>query len=248
MTSPQHAAATPGRMPVIGRIGWLPGTLGAGLGVALAGLAGLAVLGSGPGQIWLVASMGASAVLVFVLPASPLAQPRAVLGGNLLATLAGLAAHVLAGSVPLLAATLAVTLAIALMNLTRTLHPPAGGTALVAALAAPTVAQHALPMLIAPLVLNLLVLLGCGLVWHRLTGHSYPHRAHFVPVAADWIGHVTDEDLDAVLEEWDEVLSVSRNDLLALIHAVEGRVRARNLSPAVAAPPPAPQPRSTSAG
>lgn len=244
----EHAAATPTRMPAIGRIGWLPGTLGAGLGIALAGLAGLAVLGSGPGQIWLVASMGASAVLVFVLPASPLAQPRAVLGGNLLAMLTGLAAHALTGSVPWIAATLAVMLAIALMNLTRTLHPPAGGTALVAALAAPVSAQHAATLLVAPLVLNLLVLLGCGLAWHRLTGHSYPHRAHFVPVAADWIGHVRDEDLDAVLEEWDEVLSVSRNDLLALIHAVEGRVRARSVSPGAAPPPSAPLHRSTPAG
>jgi CBS domain-containing membrane protein len=45
------------------------------------------------------------------------------------------------------------------------------------------------------------------------------------PVA--WVGHIEDADLDAVLAEWDEVLDVSRADLLALLHAAEARVLAR---------------------
>lgn len=227
--SADHAAATPGRMPMIGRIGWLPGALGAGLAIALSGWISHWLLRGDPAQPWLVASMGASAVLVFVLPASPLAQPRAVLGGHLLAACAGLAAHALPLA-PWLTAGIGLALAIVLMGSTHTLHPPAGGTALITALASPAITALGWRFVAAPLGLNVLLLLGLGLAWHRLRGHSYPHRPAPIPAGPDWVGHIADEDLDAVLEEWDEVLSVSRSDLLALLHAVEARVRARRFS------------------
>ena len=227
--SAEHAAATPARMPMIGRIGWLPGALGAGLAILLTGWISHQLLHGDPALPWLVAPMGASAVLIFVLPASPLSQPWPVLGGHLLAAAVGLVCHVLL-PVPWLAAALAVGLAIAGMSMARCLHAPAGGTALLTALASPQIAASSWHFLVMPVALNALLLIAGGWGWHRLSGHSYPHHAAAVPAVPNWSGHIDDADLDAVLEEWDEVLDVSRDDLLALIHAVEGRVRARKLS------------------
>ena len=222
----QHAplAATPTRMMFAGRIGWLRGALGAAIATALTALIGQLMLSGDPALPWLVASMGASAALVFVLPASPLAQPWPVFGSHLIAAAIGFAVHALLGAT-WLSAGLSVGLAIAAMSLLRCLHPPAGGTVLLTALSTPAVAAAGLSFLVMPLALNVLVLLGAGLVWNRLTGHSYPHRAAPQPSQPDWIGHIEDADLDAVLAEWDEVLDVSRDDLDALFRAVERRVR-----------------------
>lgn len=82
------------------------------------------------GWPWLMAPFGASAVLVFGLPDSPLAQPRNVIGGHLLTTLVGLA-FLTAFGASWWSAALAVAVAIAAMQLTRTVHPPAGANPLV---------------------------------------------------------------------------------------------------------------------
>lgn len=77
----------------------------------------------------LVAAMGASAVLVFVVPSSPLAQPWAVVGGNVTSALVGMTAaiHIQhTGS----ASPLAVAGAIIFMSALRCLHPPGGAAAL----------------------------------------------------------------------------------------------------------------------
>lgn len=221
----QHAplAATPTRMMFAGRIGWWRGAVGAGLAIALTALIGRLAMGSDPALPWLVASMGASAVLVFVLPASPLAQPWPVFGSHLVAGAIGVAVHALLGAT-WQSAGLSVALAIAAMSLLRCLHPPAGGTVLLTALSSPAVADAGFGFLVLPLAVNVLVLLGTGLAWNRLTGHSYPHRP---TPPADGLGHIEDSDLDAVLAEWDEVLDVSRADLAALVHAVEAKVRQR---------------------
>ena len=236
-------AATPTRMMIVGRIGWLRGAVGAGLAIALTALISRIALGNDPALPWLIASMGASAVLIFVLPASPLAQPWPVAGSHLLAAIIGLAIHATLGATAL-AAGLAVGLTIAVMSLLRCLHPAAGGTVLITALPSAGVAAAGLGFLVAPLALNVVVLLIAGVVWNRLTGHSYPHRATPPAPQPDWVGHIEDSDLDAVLAEWDEVLDVSRADLAALVQAVEGKVRERRAA-AVKTSEPLPQsPRS----
>ena len=122
---------------------------------------------------------------------------------------------------------MAVGISIAGMKLARCLHPPAGGTALIAVLAAPGSATTQISFLGELLTANIAILLLVGFAWNRLTGHSYPHRAMPVPAPAAWVGHIEDADLDAVLDNWDEVLDVSRDDLLALLHATEARVLER---------------------
>lgn len=209
-----------------GRLGWLRGAVGASLGIAAA--AALATIAAPALAPILVASAGASAVLVFALPASPLAQPWPVFGGNMMSALIGLAvAHFV--PVPALAAVLAIGLAIAAMSFARCLHPPGGACALLGALGGPAVVAGGWPALLVPLAANVVGLLALGWLYNNLTGHRWPHRLPAAPPGPAPFGYET-EDLDAVLEEWDEVLDVAREDLDALFRAVERRVQARQRS------------------
>jgi CBS-domain-containing membrane protein len=129
----------------------------------------LTLLAQWCGTPLLLAPFGATCVLIFALPDSPLAQPRAVIGGHLLSSLVGLVAlHVFGGG--LLAPALAVGAAIALMQLTRTVHAPAGGDPLVVLLGgAPW------SFLLAPVLAGSLLLVGCALLANNLTpGRRYP--------------------------------------------------------------------------
>lgn len=215
-----------------GRLGWLRGAAGALAGIGLAGAVTHFALDPGPGALWLIGPVGASAVLVFALPASPLAQPWPVIGGNVFSVMVGL---IMAALVPYppLAAALAVGLAIATMALLRCLHPPGGACALLGALTPPTAGGAALlgPLmdLALPLAVNLAVMLAVAWAWNNLTGHRWPHDPALAPAPSreEWTARYEPADLDAVLEHWDEVLDVSRDDLDALFRAVEKRVETR---------------------
>jgi CBS domain-containing membrane protein len=207
-----------------GRLGWLRGAFGALCGIAVAALAGKLLAAALPDFPWLLAPLGASAVLVFAVPASPLAQPWPVIGGNLLSCATGLACHALIAQ-PLLAAAVGVGGAIAVMGRARCLHPPGGACALLGAMAGPAVATHGWGALLVPLAVNLVALALAGWLYNTLTGHRWPHRLPAPPPLPT--ARYETADLDAVLEEWDEVLDVSREDLDALIRAVERRVEAK---------------------
>lgn len=84
------------------------------------------------GIMLLIGSFGASAVLIYGAVRSPLAQPRNVLGGHVISAIIGVTAYQWLGIYPWLAPAVAVSSAIAVMHLTRTLHPPGGATALIA--------------------------------------------------------------------------------------------------------------------
>lgn len=102
---------------------------------AFCGIAAVALLHyrlfSGSGLLMLIGSFGASAVLIYGAVASPLAQPRNLLGGHILSGIIGVASYQLIPDL-WLAAAVAVATAIAVMHLSKTLHPPGGATALIA--------------------------------------------------------------------------------------------------------------------
>ncbi len=95
-----------------------------------------------------VGSLGASAVLVYGAIRSPFAQPRNLVGGHVISGLVGVACFQLFGETSWLAAPLAVSLAIAAMLVTKTVHPPGGATALIAVIGG---AEGACPRLPLPL-------------------------------------------------------------------------------------------------
>ena len=118
------------------------------------------------GHNLLIGSFGASAVLLYGTPDSPLAQPRNVLGGHLLSALVGCAAAAFLGTGALVLAA-AVGLAIVAMYFTHTMHPPGGATALIGA------HDHAgwlfslLPVAAGAAILVVIAVLANNIVNHR---------------------------------------------------------------------------------
>ncbi len=193
------------------------------VGIALTSLISAAVLRTWAPIPLLVAPMGASAVLVFAVPASPLAQPWSVIGGNMVSALMGVLA-VRFVPIPHLAVGIAVGGAILAMSLLRCLHPPGGAAALTAVIGGPAVlgAGYAFPFV--PVGINAAALVLTGLVFHRLSGHSYPHRAmplrgHKLPTAELGVPHAA--DIDLALADLGETFDVSREDLDLLFRRVE---------------------------
>jgi CBS domain-containing membrane protein len=186
--------------------------------------------GDGEALPWIVAPIGASAVLLFAVPASPMAQPWPILGGNALSALVGFAVGRALGH-GAIACAIAVGLAIAVMSVTRSLHPPGGAAALFGALGGSLVADAGWWFPLAPVALNALVLVAVGWLFHQLSGHPYPHRKAAAPVTRDPLPServgVRDEDIDAVLAEVGETFDVDREDLRLLLSQFEMQVLSR---------------------
>lgn len=202
--------------------------LGALIGIALTGLICGYLFGAGPQLPLIVAPMGASAVLLFAVPASPLAQPWSIVGGNTISALVGVLTARVIGD-PVIATGVAVALAIGAMSLLRCLHPPGGAAALTAVLGGPVVASWGLLFPLVPVALNSLVLLGLGLIFHKLARRNYPHVVPPAPVnshattdrpPAERVGF-REEDLDAALAALDETFDIDRGDLSRLLHQIE---------------------------
>ncbi|MBU3593253.1 HPP family protein [Polynucleobacter sp. 71A-WALBACH] len=120
---------------------------------------------------WLMASLGASALLVFVLPGSPMAQPWAVIAGNTLSALVGVSCVYMQVD-PIISLPLAASLSIFGMFQLRCLHPPAAAVALIAVLGHITSYRYAL----FPVMIDSILLVLAGALYANLTGKSYPNR------------------------------------------------------------------------
>ncbi len=139
----------------------------AGLGAAVSiGLLGLITEMSS--YAMLIAPFGASCVLKFAVPNSPLSQPANVIGGHMFAAIVGLCLHFLMSG-NFLVAGLSVGLAVSGMMLLRIVHPPAGATALVAYDVATSWAFLFFPVLVGSLMLVLI-----AAAFHKINGTAYP--------------------------------------------------------------------------
>lgn len=201
-------------------------------GIAITGLLCGLMLGNGLAHPLLVAPMGASAVLLFAVPASPLAQPWPVLGGNVISALVGIAvAKAIAD--PTLAAALAVGAAIAVMSLLRCLHPPGGAVALSAVLG-PKGAAGSYMFALVPVGVNTLLLLTVAILFHRLAGHNYPHVAPRTPAphgtsdpAPMLRAGPSGQDLADAMQDFGDTLDVDEADLRQLFADAELRAAER---------------------
>ena len=207
----------------------LRASIGALIGILVTGaVAGLA-LGGSPDVPLLIAPMGASAVLLFAVPTSPLAQPWSIIGGNTIAALIGVTCAHYVGD-PVLAAALAVGLAIAAMMALQCLHPPSGAVALTAVLGGPAIQAAGFGFVIWPVMVNSLLLLLAALLFNNLTGRRYPHLAPVPanphrtadPLPMNRLG-VTQDDISAVLAQYDLVMPVATDDLEDILHRAEVR-------------------------
>lgn len=123
----------------------------------------------------LIGSFGASAVLVYGAVKSPFAQPRNVIGGHMVSALVGMAAWLLLGGTPWLAAAAAVAFALVAMLATRTVHPPGGATALIAVIGNQQIHDLGFSYALVPVGAGAVILVLVGLAVNNLARHrKYP--------------------------------------------------------------------------
>lgn len=187
------------------------------------------------GGVLAVASMGASAVLLFAAPHGALSQPWPVFGGHLVSAAIGVFCARWLAADPVLAASLAVALSIAVMYGLRCLHPPGGATALYAVMGGDAVHALGYSYILSPVLLNVLVILAVAVVFnYPFHWRRYPQRWHRAAAAAARRAnplHAAEEkamiphsDLVYALSQIDTFVDISEEDLqriyaLALKHA-----------------------------
>ncbi len=192
--------------------------MGALCGLAISSLISWYVLGGV--NAWYIAPMGASSVLLFAVPSSPLAQPWNIVIGNTIAGIVGVACSMwipdLTG-----AFSFAVGLAIFLMMTTDSLHPPSGAVAITAVLGGETVHQLGFNFVIYPVLLNSVLLLAFALFFNRVIGRHYPYPKHVNERSKDPTPtqkvSIQPQDIQRALDEHTELLDISQYDLEKII-------------------------------
>lgn len=183
----------------------------------------------------LVASMGASAVLLFAVPHGALSQPWPLLGGNLSAAFIGVTCALYIND-PIIAASAAVGLSIAAMYYLKCIHPPGGATALTAVIGGESIHQLGYQFIITPVLLNVLAIFGVAMmfnfIFHWRRYPAYLNRSssltpmpgsktHSMIDRDDAISH---EDFVEALKQIDSFVGVNEDAVirifkLALDHA-----------------------------
>lgn len=201
---------------------------GALLGLTLSSLISWWVLGDI--NAWYIAPMGASSVLLFAVPASPLAQPWNMIIDN---TLAGFIGVTCALYMPNLteAFSIAVALSIFLMMSTDSLHPPSGAVAITAVLGGKSVHELGYAFIAYPVLLNSLLLLVIAIIFNRLLGRQYPQTAQLNSRSTDPTPTqkvtIQPQDIHNVLEHQPQLLDISEYDLQKIILKAQQIANAR---------------------
>lgn len=166
-----------------------------------------------------IASMGASAVLLFAVPHGQLSQPWPVFGGHVLSAAIGvLCARWIPE--PHLAAAMAVCLSIGLMHQFKCIHPPGGATALTAVLGGEAIHQLGYWLVIEPVMINCLLMIGTAVAFNAFFGwRRYPGSLGQQTVTDG----PTHDQIAMALRQIDTFVDVSEEELLLL-----GRLLAKN--------------------
>lgn len=200
--------------------------LRAGLGALVGlGLAGLFVLSPAVDLelgLYLIAPFGASSVLLFAVPNSPLAQPWSAVVGNTVAAVVGVAVCMTVTD-PTLRIALAVGLAITATILCRAVHPPAGAVAMTAAMSPGAIEELGFRFALAPVAVGTLALVVVAAAYARLTGRHYPFRQFDDPADGapeDRLG-LSEDELTAILDRYRQSFNLGVEDLARLVGAAE---------------------------
>ncbi len=118
--------------------------------------------------IWLIPPFGATLVLVMSVHESPLAQPKNIFFGHVLSGISGLIVITLIGD-NIYCLGLGVGLAIFIMMVTNTIHPPAGGNPLIV-----IIGDQPLNFILMPLAVGSIVIILFAIVYNKINGRSYP--------------------------------------------------------------------------
>lgn len=130
--------------------------------------------------VYLIGSFGASSVLVYGVIQSPLAQPRNLIGGHLISAIIGVSVCKFVPDIVWLTAPLAVSLSIVFMQMTKTLHPPGGATALIAVTGSSEIKNLGYWYVFSPVLTGVLILLAVALVFNNMTtNRQYPNHKKY---------------------------------------------------------------------
>ena len=150
--------------------------LGAFTGIGLLGFIQSRFLSSSD-NVLLIGSFGASSVLIYGIINSPLAQPRNLIGGHVLCAIVGVTIHKIIPSEMWLSSAFAVSLSIVVMQMTKTLHPPGGATALIANIGSAKILALGYWYVLCPVFTGAFILLLVAIFFNNRTSHrSYPHN------------------------------------------------------------------------
>lgn len=131
-------------------------------------------------NLFLIGSFGASSVLIYGAIQSPLAQPRQLIGGHLVSAVIGVTVYRIFPEILWLAAPLAVSLSIVVMQMTKTLHPPGGATALIAIIGSEKIKTLGYWYVLSPVLSGSLILLVIALIFNNITpNRKYPTDKRF---------------------------------------------------------------------
>lgn len=178
----------------------------------------------------LVASMGASAVLLFAVPHGALAQPWNVFGGHIVSAIVGVTCAIwIADSV--LAAAASVGLAIGVMHYLRCIHPPGGATALTAVVGGPAVHALGYQFVLTPVLINVLIILLVAVLfnalfhWRRYPVFLAEKKSEIDFPDDERRAPISHEDFVRALREIDTFIDVTEEDLLKIYVLATGKDR-----------------------
>ncbi|WP_306352897.1 HPP family protein [Flavobacterium sp. '19STA2R22 D10 B1'] len=141
--------------------------------------------------VFLIGSFGASCVLVYGVIQSPLAQPRNLIGGHVVSAIIGVTIQKLIPDLIWISAPLAVSLSIVMMQITKTLHPPGGATALIAVTGSQEIKNLGYWYVVSPVLSGALILLVVALIFNNMTSNRhYPTDKRFTRNGRRWY-HIT---------------------------------------------------------
>jgi CBS-domain-containing membrane protein len=172
------------------------------------------------GAVLLVASMAASAVLLFAVPHGQLSQPWPIVMGQVSSAAVGVTAARFLDNREL-AALVAVGVAVVVMRLLKALHPPGAATALIAVVGGSAVRDLGYRFLLEPVLLNSIVLVAVGVLVHLpLPARRYPAHAARRARPATGSSDVSDDELAAAVREMEEFVDLSDDSLMELLRIV----------------------------
>ena len=153
--------------------------IGGFLGIFLIEQLGRLVNFGDKASLFLIGSFGASAVLAYGAPQAPFSQPRNIIGGHCISALVGISVYFLLGDQGIFACPLAVSLAIVAMQITGTVHPPGGATALIALIGGSSVHQLGYWYVVCPVALGASIMVGVAWLTNNLS--KDPKRQYPTP-------------------------------------------------------------------
>ena len=218
----------------VGHTEKLVSALGAFLGISVVFFSSTYFL-QGEASYLIVASMGASAVLLFAVPHGPLSQPWSLIGGHFISAIIGVSCAKFIPDI-FIAAPLAVGLAVGAMYYFHCIHPPGGATALSAVVGSSAVQELGYQFVLTPVLINVIAIICVAICfnylfkWRRYPVYLAQKQTLANKVQTDTSRDaITHEDFVFALSEFESFIDISENDLLKIYDLVTQRHHSANI-------------------